>query len=149
MKRVAFWTGAIVMAIGLAGLAAARVKRPRELGPWILSGHYAFGFHGRVLAAGTLPGPIAGSGLLELNGRGGLSGSESFNAGGTVCWGTIAGTYVVHAQGTCELHLSFSPKMGPCPSEKFNTEGAIFASGRGIEFSSTDNIRVVIGEAQK
>jgi hypothetical protein len=60
--------------------------------------------------------PIAIDGTLVGDGHGVLTGTQTFNAGGLTCSGTLKGTYTVAVDGTGTLNIvTFTPNPGSPP----------------------------------
>jgi len=99
--------------------------------------------------------PVAGFGSLTADGKGNITGgTETFNAGGSVCTGTITGTYSVNPDGTGASTFTFT-STGPgsnCSSlsgtndDDFEIRGM---GGNGVDFFSTDADSVISGTASQ
>ncbi|MGD1026148.1 hypothetical protein [Candidatus Binatus soli] len=126
-----------------------------------LNGTYSTRFSGFWLIPSTTTGnppslsPIAGFGNLTADGTGNITGgTETFNAGGSVCTGTITGTYSVNPDGTGALTLTFtSTGPGSNCSSLSGTNDDDFAirgmGGYGVDFFSTDADLVISGTASQ
>jgi hypothetical protein len=114
-----------------------------------LLGTYGYSYTGTVLGSAGFNGPIAGVGEFDLDGRGNLSGTETFNVTGTVCSGTLAGTYTVASDDTGTVTAAFTPSTAGCPSGTFHLYYSAVEDGRKIYFLQTDPGRVAAGEAEK
>ena len=129
------------------------------------TGTYGFGVSGTVIFTPPTPPtpncngwtpvslPISISGLLIADGKGGLNGSQTFNANGGVCSGTLAGTYTVNADGSGTLNnVVFTPNAGSpaiCTTSVGNTAFAFSNGVNQIDLSGTDCFQVTSGTAIK
>jgi hypothetical protein len=131
------------------------------------NGSYAFGVAGSVVS--TPPSPptppcsgwitldpplaLATTGTLVANGTGGLTGTQTFNAGGLVCSGTLVGTYTVSADGTGKLlNVVFTPADGSPPQCSTTVGNSAFTFSNGInrlDLTGTDCFQVTSGSATK
>lgn len=125
-----------------------------------IAGAYGLTFNGSVInAAGSTAGTtsaFAGTGQVVFDGKSAVTGSETFNLAGTVCTGTITGTYTVNSDGVATIMYTFSPTVSgttpapaTCPSSSQTHSAVIVNGGQQIYFAETDADRVVTGSAQK
>jgi hypothetical protein len=125
-----------------------------------VKGTYSTEFHGFLLIASTTPGnppslsPVAGFGNFTADGMGNITGgTDTFNAGGSVCTGTITGTYSVNADGTGSSTVTFtSTGPGTNCSALSGAKDADFEigwMGRHLKFFTTDSDAVISGEASQ
>jgi hypothetical protein len=118
-----------------------------------LAGSYGVTFSGTVINASGFTGPIAGVGIFLLDGRGHVTGQETFNVTGTVCSGTVVGTYTTSPAGVGTVTTTFTPTTPPpCPSGSLdliytsvnnNNKLYLLQSGTGSEN------KIVSGVAEK
>jgi hypothetical protein len=79
-------------------------------------GHYGFIFSGTIINSAGFNGPIVGEGEFHLDGLGNVTGRETFNVAGTVCSGTLSGTYTTSPPGSGQVIAPFKPTTAGCPS---------------------------------
>jgi len=80
---------------------------------------------------------FAGTGIFIADGRGNLTGSETFNVGGQICDDvTISGTYTVNPDGTGSDAITFSSATPGC-SGTYQQSLVISDAGRVIRLSNT------------
>ena len=112
--RAAFLCAALA-----AALPASQTAKAASLSDASLSGTYSLRFYGRDFAnfPKGVNNEIAGIGLFEADGKGGITGGAlSYNDGGQVCTNIIAsGTYEVLGDGEGTLSLKASPQTATCP----------------------------------
>jgi hypothetical protein len=126
-----------------------------------VNGTYSTKFHGFLLIPGATPStppalsPVAGFGTATADGMGNITGgSETFNAGGSVCTGAISGTYSVNADGTGTWTVTFT-STGPganCASLSGTQDADFVIRGMGghhLEYISTDPGSVISGTASE
>jgi len=158
MKRMSVLSvvvGMIVFGTILVGLAVAgpSLRRGLEFTNATVEGTYIFGFSGTVLnnAPGMpgppgAPGPIAGNGLIILDGRGNLQGSETLNDAGFACTGTLSGTYNVNSDGTATATVNFTNRpSSPCTDAVVHEAITISEAGKLVNFIGTDADTVFSG----
>jgi hypothetical protein len=91
---------------GLAGYAATARAGGFTLGS--VKGFYVLEYAGSDIT--SAPGtPFNGLGLVWADGNGNLKGDETFNQDGTVCRGTVTGTYTVGPAGEGVAALDYTP----------------------------------------
>jgi hypothetical protein len=81
-----------------------------------LAGSYGFTFSGTVNMASGFTGPIVGVGTFLLDGRGNVTGQETFNVTGTLCSGSLAGTYTTSRAGVGTVTATFTATTSDCPT---------------------------------
>jgi hypothetical protein len=164
MKKLLFI--AAFLQFGLAFLyasGAARAQPPYSAADF--SGTWGFGVSGTVVftpptpptanCAGWTPAslPIAIDGTLIGDGKGGLTGTQTFNASGLVCSGTLTGTYTVNPDGTGALNnVVFTPNAGSppqCSATVGNSSFAFSNTVNHIDLTGTDCFQVTSGSATK
>lgn len=145
MKRIAFAVAAFVALIcGLAAFPAIGVSRAAAGG---LNASFAFGFAGTVIS-GPATGPIAGTGIFAFTNAGTVTGTETFNAVGTVCNGTLSGTYTLDTDGTGTITVIFtSITCGVMTG--FNTSFVLSSAQHRMDLVGTDSFQVTSGAANK
>jgi hypothetical protein len=146
---------------GLGGIAQA--QPPYATADFL--GTYGFGVIGTVIFVPPVPPtpncagwtpvslPISISGTLTGDGKGDVTGTETFNANGQVCSGTLAGTYTLNSDGTGTLNnVIFTPNGGSpagCTSSA-GTSAFTFSNGvNRIDLAGTDCFQVTSGTATK
>lgn len=141
----------------LCTIGTARAQPPYSAVDF--SGTWGFGVSGTVIfltpnCSGTgVSIPIAIDGTLVGDGRGGLSGVQTLNAGGLVCAGTLSGSYTVNADGTGILNrVIFTPAPGSppqCTSTVGNSSFTFSNVTNHIDLLGTDCFQVTAGSATK
>jgi hypothetical protein len=131
-KTVSFAIAAVAALIGFCWASA-----PATIGFSVRSikGNYAGVFEGVVLQSGTLV-HVVGSGIFIADGRGNLSGHESYVYDGTPCSVTLQGTYSVNVDGSGSDSISLLSATPDCAGS-FTQSLAIGESGRVIVFSNS------------
>jgi len=165
MKKL-FFTFAVFQ-FGLSLLLAPRsgwAQPPYSTADFL--GTWGFGVSGTVVFTpppmGPTPGcvgwtavslPIAIEGTLVGDGKGGLTGTQTFNANGLVCSGTLRGTYTLNVDGTGALNnVTFTPNSGSPPqcTTTLGNSSLTFSSGVShIDLTGTDCFQVTSGSATK
>ncbi len=130
------------------------------------SGTWGFGVSGTVIftppptgptpnCSGWTPAslPIAIEGTLVGDGKGGLSGTQTFNASGLVCSGTLSGTYTVNSDGTGTLNnVVFTPAAGSppqCTTTIGNSAFTFSSVTSHIDLAGIDCFQVTSGSATR
>jgi hypothetical protein len=166
MKKLLFMVLALQLILVLPQMGSLLQAQP----PYSnadFNGTWAFGVSGTVIftppSTGPTPNcagwtavslPIAIEGTLIGDGKGGLSGTQTFNADGLVCSGTLKGTYTVAADGTGTLNnVTFTPDAKSISAGCTSTAGnsaLTFANGvNHIDLTGTDCFQVISGSATK
>jgi len=144
MKKVRGTSIIVGVALGVLMLGARDTSSaPPGYSAYNVQGTYRVTFSGILLATGRIE---SGIGIFTADGAGHLTGTEVFNAGGTVCRDVaITGTYSVGANGIGALSADFS---GPTPgcSGHFNSALLVLDGGDVVHASSTDPDFVTIAE---
>lgn len=144
MKRIAFVVaGFVALTCGLATLPAIGVSRAAAGG---LNANFAFGFAGTVIS-GPATGPIAGTGIFAFTSAGTLTGTETFNAIGTVCTGTLSGTYTLNTDGTGTITVTFTSTT--CGSMAGHSSFVLSSAQDRMDLVGTDSFQVTSGAANK
>jgi hypothetical protein len=130
------------------------------------NGTWGFGIAGTVIftppATGPTPNcsgwtpvtlPIALTGTLTGDGKGGVTGTQTFNADGLICSGTLKGTYTVAPDGEGTLdNVVFTPNAGSgagCATTTGNSSFTFSSVVSRIDLTGTDCFQVVSGVAIK
>jgi hypothetical protein len=165
MKKLFFIVA--FLQFGLTVLCApgiARAQPPYSAADFL--GSWGFGVSGTVIftppPTGPTPNcvgwtavslPIAIDGTLVGDGHGGLTGTQTFNASGLTCSGTLRGTYTVALDGTGTLNnVVFSPAAGSppqCTSTIGNSSFTFSNVVNHIDLLGTDCFQVTSGSATK
>ena len=97
--------------------------------------------------------PIAIDGILVGDGVGGLTGTQTFNADGLICSGTLKGGYTVNADGTGTLNsVTFTPNAGSpteCTVVVGNSSFTLSSGTSHIDLAGTDCFQVISGAGTK
>ena len=128
MKIAGALVGAILSATLLAGCGGGSEAQAQS-GDNRLCGRYGLSFSG-VLP----PNPvqhIAGSGQITSDCQGNLTGVETTDVEGVVCQNTLAGTYVLGADGTgtTAITLTADQPSASCPNTSFTEAIVVTAEG--------------------
>jgi len=104
-----------------------------------------------VLPTSVFPisGPITGEGQFKADGKGNLSGSQTFDVNGLICLSNFTGTYTVAADGVCTVTAVSSAVTSGCPSGTVSLLGVLYDSGKTVQFIQLDETKVLSGEARK
>ncbi|HKA53160.1 MAG TPA: hypothetical protein VKJ47_05815 [Candidatus Binatia bacterium] len=107
------------------------------------------GTYGIFFAGQSVPSlqPESGTGVITADGKGNLTGVETYNLGTQVCENIVLkGTYTVDATtGTGKLTAESEGVSGPC-SFSFNASFVILKGGALLRLASTDPGFVIISE---
>jgi hypothetical protein len=165
MKKLIY--AVTLMQVGLALLyacGAALAQPPYSAADFL--GTWGFGVSGTVIFTPPVSGPtpdcvgwtaatlpIAIDGTLVGDGKGGLTGTQTFNVSGLVCTGTLKGTYTVSPDGTGTLNnVTFTPATGSpvqCNTVAGNTAFTFSNTVNHIDLAGTDCFQVTSGSATK
>lgn len=134
----------VAMVLGIIALAARDTSSASfTYSNYNLQGTYRITFTGFVPSSGRLQ---SGVGIFVLDGGGGLSGTEVFNNGGTVCRNVVVtGTYALNGNGIGELSADFTSSAPGC-SGHFNSTLLVYAGGSRVRAVSSDPSFVTISE---
>jgi hypothetical protein len=164
MKRLIFMVLFLQFVLVLpAGRRIAQAQPPYTTADF--KGTWGFGVSGTVIftppspptanCAGWTPVslPIAIDGTLIGDGTGGLTGTQTFNANGLVCSGTLKGTYTIAPDGTGTLNnVTFTPADGSpplCTTIVGNSSFTFSNVINHIDLTGTDCFQVISGSATK
>jgi hypothetical protein len=152
MKYIKRLIGSAV-ALGIVGVGAAGNGNGAAAASGFsdadVNGRYGFSLSG-YFVMGKVPVWLVGTGQLVADGRGHLTGSESFSLLGTQCAGILeGGTYKIHPDGTGTVSATYTPTTGPCGSEAVGLSLVLYKGGSGLKFYSTSEVAVTFGDAQK
>jgi len=109
-----------------------------------LHGFYAVDFGGHDLSVSPSV-PLNGGGVIFIDGNGNFKGNQSYNDNGTVCNGTVAGTYKVGPNGNGSATATFSPATGSACSGSTGNVNLVVSDPNNVRFFSTDSAEVVSG----
>jgi hypothetical protein len=146
-------------------LAAAVFAQPPYAASDLL-GTWGFGLSGTVIvkpassaATGDCAGgaavsrPVAMDGTLVADGKGGLTGVQTLNIAGTVCSGTLKGSYSVNPDGTGTLDgVVFTPAADSPVQCTVSVTNSSFTFSNGVnhlDLTGTDCFQVVSGTATR
>jgi hypothetical protein len=104
-----------------------------------------YGFFFVVQAVPSLQ-PESGTGVITADGKGYVTGIETFNTGDQVCVDVgLSGTYTVNPNGTGTMSINFDSQTQDC-SGSFTTSFVILDGGKIIRLAGTDPGFVTISE---
>ena len=95
--------------------------------------------------------PQSETGLEVANGKGNFTASIVFSIGGSICSGTVTGTYQVNPNGTgtsTGIFTPTSPTSSTCKTGNQN-EAFTIVTSRKVDFISTDSDLVASGTAER
>ncbi len=135
-SRIMFVLFPILMALVLLQYSAAAAG---DGGPnRLVRGWYSSVFSG-FLVTSPAPQPFAGTGLFVSDGKGNLTGHETFNLNGHACQYQIKGTYTVGADGTGSNAIAFTNGGSGCPDGSYTQSLAVVGDGDLILLSNTNS----------
>jgi hypothetical protein len=114
-----------------------------------LAGSYGFTFSGTVINASGFNGPIVGVGTFLLDGRGNVTGQETFNVTGTVCSGKLAGTYTTSLAGVGTVTATFTATTSGCPSGSLDLIYTSVNNNNKLYLVQNSSNKIVSGVAEK
>jgi hypothetical protein len=143
MKRAHLICVVIALAAALLTLTARdSVAASPEFSKYDLRGTYIVTYSG-VTSSGQLE---SGFGIYTSDGLGNITGTETFNSGGTVCQNvSITATYNVVANGTGTLHATYTSPTPGC-SGQYNDALILFDGANSVRAVSIDPSFVTVSE---
>ncbi len=106
-----------------------------------LKGRYSGIFSGQANTGnGFLP--LAGTGIFIADGRGNLSGHETYTIDTTVCEAEISGSYTISADGTGTGTVAFISSSDGCTSGSYTQSLAIAKHGALVLLSNTNGDQI-------
>lgn len=109
-----------------------------------LIGFYAVNFGGRDLSVSPAVG-LDGGGVIFVDGEGNFKGNETYNDNGTVCNGTVAGTYKVGPDGNGSATVTFTPAASSACSSSTGDVNLVVTDPNNVHFFTTDSTELVSG----
>jgi hypothetical protein len=109
-----------------------------------LIGYYAVDFGGRDLTVSPASG-LNGGGVIFVDGQGNFKGNETYNDNGTVCNGTVAGTYKVGPNGNGVATVTFTPAASSACSSSTGNANLVVTDPNNVHFFTTDSTELVSG----
>jgi hypothetical protein len=127
-----------IAAVGaMVALGGARSPAAPGFSTRNIKGAYASVFQGVIVGSGT-PEYLAGTSIINADGKGNLSGHESFVFNGTPCSNvTMSGTYSVNSDGSGSNAVMFSGTTQAC-SGSYTQEFSIGGSGQIVVLSNSN-----------
>jgi hypothetical protein len=104
----------------------------------LVRGWYSSIFSGFLITPPTAQ-PFAGTGLFVSDGKGNLTGHETFNLNGHACQYQIKGTYSVSADGTGSNAIAYTNGGSGCPDGSYTQSLAVVGDGDLILLSNTNS----------
>ncbi len=129
--------GALFISLAVNGNAATR----SGFSSASLKGSYAGKFSGNIDAGGDLL-PFHGIGIFVSDGKGNLSGHETYTVDTTPCEASISGTYTINADGSGTNAVTFTTSSPGCTSGSYTQGLAIAQRGKEILLSNTNGDQV-------
>ncbi len=144
MMRFRKWCVIVLLAIGIAAVTGTDTTRAKS-GFSLRSIKGTYGFFFIVQAVPSLQ-PESGTGIITSDGKGHVTGIETFNAGDQVCEDVVlSGTYTVSPNGTGTASVKFESTTKDC-SGTFHASLVILEGGNLLRLASTDPGFVTISE---
>lgn len=107
-----------------------------------LRGSYAGIFSGEI-ESGANALPIVGSGIFVADGRGHLSGHETYAVGtGTACEASISGTYTISPDGSGADSIAFKTSTDGCSGGTYTQALAIAHGGALVLLTNTNGDQI-------
>lgn len=141
MRKFAACGFVAAIAIAMIGLAAKSAGAARGFGLRSLKGTYAGIFTGKAYT-GTDLIPINGSGIYVADGRGNLSGHETYTVDTKACDADISGTYKVDPDGSGTDSVTFTTGTAGCSGGSYTQSFAIAKHGKLILMSNTNGDQI-------
>ena len=127
---------------GLAGYAATARADGFTLGS--VKGFYVLEYAGSDITS-TPAAPFNGLGLVYADGNGNLKGDETFNQDGTLCKGSIAGTYTVGLQGEGNATIDYTPAASSTCAASATDLRIIVRDLNNVHIIGTDSTEILGG----
>ncbi len=128
-----------MLSISLAGSGNAAARSGFSFAS--LKGSYAGQFSGNIDAGGSLL-PFHGVGIFVSDGKGNLSGHETYTVDTTPCEASISGTYTINADGSGTSAVTFTTSSPGCTSGSYTQGLAIAQRGKEIFLSNTNGDQI-------
>ena len=138
MIRVKLTLGmAVAGACAITMLSAGGASAGGGFSKRSIRGTYASTFQGSVIESSSLL-PVNGTAIFTADGKGNISGHESFVFNGTICTDVAStGTYTVNKDGSGTTSFTFTGSTSAC-SGTYTQNLAIAESGRIIVLNNTN-----------
>jgi hypothetical protein len=140
MRRARFGVVAAVMLIG-AGICGGDAAAGDGFSLKSFRGSYASIFSGKINTGSGLIS-ILGTGIFVADGKGSLSGHETYTVDTTPCEATIAGTYTVDSDGSGTDAVTFTTSSPGCTSGSYTQSFAIGERGEVVLLSNTNGDQI-------
>ena len=135
-SRMVFVLFSVVMALALFQYKAAAAGDGES--NRLVRGWYSSIFSGFLIASPAAQ-PFAGTGLFVADGKGNLTGHETFNLNGHACQYQIKGTYSVSADGTGSNAIAYTNGGSGCPDGSYTQSLAVVGDGDLLLLSNTNS----------
>jgi hypothetical protein len=106
-----------------------------------IRGSYAGIFEGKINTGNELL-PILGTGIFVADGKGNLTGHETYTVVTTPCEASISGTYAVNPDGSGTDSATFTPSTPGCTGGSYTQSLAIAQSGQLVVLSNTNGDQI-------
>ncbi|HVN63326.1 MAG TPA: hypothetical protein VMT58_01720 [Candidatus Binataceae bacterium] len=136
--------GIVVAALGALSLSLVANRNASARGGYSLAslkGSYAGIFSGQVNTDSGLV-PILGTGIFISDGKGGLTGHESYTFGTTTCDSTISGSYTMSPDGTGTDSITDSSASPGCSGGSYTQSLAIGDKGKLVLLSNNNGDQI-------
>jgi hypothetical protein len=141
MRHAAFGALVALAALTICGAGGANARAnggsPRNR----LKGSYAGIFSGQINSSDGLL-PITGTGIFVADGRGNLSGHETYTVDTTPCDAEIVGTYTINPDGSGTDSITFSTSSTGCTGGSYTQALAIAQHGELALLSNTNGDQI-------
>ncbi len=147
MHHRLLWSALLLVALAL-GVAAFGRAHAQQRGFSNASIHGSYGIS-YIVALPNISGPtqfLSGTGVIQADGKGQLTGEETTNTNGQVCSGKLTGNYTVSPNGTGTVSAVFTATTPGCSDVSIEQTLVIMDSGRVVRVSDTMSTEVTIFE---
>lgn len=129
--------GCLVLGIGAGYALTNESAAARGYSLKSVRGSYASQFSGTIFSNNTAL-LMSGTGVFTSDGKGNITGHESYTLNGTPCTATVSGTYTVNPDGTGDLAGEFTSIGQGCESGSYTQSFAIAKSGHTIVLANSN-----------
>ncbi len=106
-----------------------------------IRGSYAGIFEGKINAGAQLQ-PFLGTGIFVADGKGNLTGHETYTVAAMRCQASISGTYTVSPDGSGTDSVTVTPSTPGCTGASYTQTLAIAQSGQLVLLSNTNGDQI-------
>jgi hypothetical protein len=137
------WTGlaASLALVALSGACGEAMAGSGGYSKASLNGSYAGIFSGTI-PHDTGSETILGTGVFIADGKGHLSGKETYTVGKTTCQATLSGTYTVKRDGQGTDSITFTPTTAGCTGGSY-TQSLVIGGGGSLVLLANTNGQLI------